>query len=200
MGALADIIKAISDDVVAKLAAAGYPPLVDGKIVVGTAAEFEQLAPPRIIFDPSPGSKFQTREWYSASTVAHTDERAKQGALRTIAGENIGFNVHCWGAAGTNDPVDDYDATRGLYHAVRAAVHHVMPGAYGIEASGKYRLGSNAVRLGRWFTFDLVIYTPVLSSLLPYDRDRMYAPDNVRPVATSDTMRFPNGSTEEGCL
>jgi hypothetical protein len=177
MGALASIIGAISDEVVANLAAASYPPLVDGAIVVGTAAEFELTTPPRIIFDPSPGSKFSAPEYYSASQSRSSEERLRENAMRTIAAENVSFFVHCWGAANTGVPVDDYDVTRMLAHAVRAALHNVMPGAYEVEESGKYRTGSNLVRLGRWYTFGLTIYTPVLSSLLPYDRVRQYAPD-----------------------
>ncbi len=198
MGDLATIIGAISDKVVENLAAGGYPALVDGGIVVGTAAEFEQTAPPRIIFDPSPGSKFVAPEYYSASAVIHTDERAKQGALRTIAGDNVSFSVHCWGAANTGVVVDDYDVTRALYHAVRAAIHKVAPGAYQIEDGGKYRTGTNIVRLGRWFTFNLTIYTPILTSLVPYDRDVKYAPDDVGANGTH-SMRFPDGTTQEGC-
>jgi hypothetical protein len=199
MGTLASVIVAISDEVVAQLAAGGYPPLVDGKIVVGTAAEFEELAPPRIIFDPSPGFKFVTREYYSASTTINTQERKVEAAQRTIAGRNVGLTVHCWGAAGTNDPADDYDITYELADRVRSACQKTMPGNFAIEASGKFRVGSNAIRLGRWLSFDLVIQVPVLSSPLPYDRARQYAPDGTKAVATSDGMIFPDGSTEPGC-
>ncbi len=191
MGALATIIGAISDDVVARLAAAGYPALVDGRIVVGTAAEYEQTAPPRIIFDPSPGSKFAAAEYSSASSTLSTEERRRQAAFRPIAAENVMFAVHCWGAAGTSDPVDDYDVTRALVHAVRASLHAKMPGAYAIEESGKYRVGTNVVRLGRWYTFGLTVFTPVLSTLAPYAvanrssgqitsaSDALYAPSDV---------------------
>lgn len=199
MGTLATVIKAVSDEVVAQLAAGGYPPLVDGGIVIGTAAEFEQLAPPRIIFDPSPGFKFVTREFYSASATLDTNERKVQGAQRTIAGRNVGFTVHCWGAAGTTVPVDDYDITYELADRVRSACQKVMPGAFNIEAAGKFRTGANAVRLGRWLSFDLVVLVPVLSSPMPYDRARQYAPDGVAPNALSDGMRFPDGSLEPGC-
>ncbi len=106
--------------------------------------------------------------------------------------------MHCWGAASTGVIVDDYDVTRALYHAVRAAIHKVAPGAYQIEDGGKYRTGTNLVRRGRWFTFNLTIYTPILTSLVPYDRAVKYAPDDV--VANgAHSMKFPDGSTEAGC-
>ena len=199
-GPLAQIVKAISDDVVAKLDAAGYPALADGEIVIGTAAEFEQSAPPRIIFEPN-GSKFGTAEYASASATVHTPERRVQGAMRTIAAENVMFTVHCWGADPSPNakPVDDYDVTRALYHAARAAIHKTLPGAYAIDSSGAWRKGTNLVRLGRWFSFELQIYTPILTTLRPYDRNRQYAPDDVVPVALADGMRFPDGSLEPGC-
>jgi hypothetical protein len=200
MGTLASVITAISDEVVAQLASGGYPALIDGKIVVGTAAEFEELAPPRIIFDPTPGFKFVTREYYSASTTIDTPERKVEVAQRTIAGRNTGFTVHCWGSSPTRDVTDDYDVTYELADRVRSACQKVMPGAFAIEAAGKFRAGTNITRLGRWLSFDLVIYVPVLSSPLPYDRARQYAPDNVAQNTLSDGMRFPDGTFEEGCV
>lgn len=202
MGTLATIISAISADVVSRLSAGGYPALVSGAIDVGTAAEFEQTAPPRIIFDIV-GHKYVAPEWYSASAVVHTEERSKQIAQRTISGDNVMITVHCWGSSPTRDIVDDYDVTRALAHAVRAALQYKIPGAYAIESSGKYRPGSNVVRLGRWLTFDLVIFTPVLETLVAYDRDVSFASDTVTPSG-ADEMLIPTssattGPSEAGC-
>ncbi len=205
MGTLATIISAISDDVVAALAAASYPPLCPtpsggaGAILVGTAAAFEQAAPPRIIFEPL-GSVFGAAEYASASVTLDTVERLHQNAMRTIATETVGFAVRCWGAASTGIPVDDYDVTRALYHAVRGAIHRLVPGAYVVDAAGKYPSSSNLVRSGREFVFGVQFFTPVLASLLPYDRTRQYAPDDVHAVG-SDHLILPSGagSTEAGC-
>lgn len=197
MGYLATIINEISNDVVAALAAASYPPLTDGAIVVGTAAEFEQGDAPRIIFDPTPGSKLHSPEYYSAEQD-FLGERRVQNALRTIAGEDVMFAVHCWGAADTGVVVDDYDVTRGLYHAVRAVLQKRLPGEHAIDETGKYRTGTNLRRRGRWYTFGVTIFTPVLSGLLPYDRVKAYAPDGVVPVGT-DLVVLPTGETEAGC-
>ncbi len=186
-GSLATIISALSDDVVASLAAASYPPLTPnadgtpGSILVGTAAKYENSAAPRIIFEPI-GSVFGGSEYASASTTLDTQERKVQNAMRTIASENVQFNVRCWGAAGTQNPVDDYDVTRALYHAVRASLNRLMPGAYDIAAVGKYPPNTNILISGREFVFSVVFFTPVLASLLPYDRTRMYAPDGVVPA------------------
>jgi hypothetical protein len=186
------MVAAISAIVVVNLATAGYPSLTDGQIVVGTAAEFEQGDAPRIIFDPTPGSKFQAPEWYSASAMIHTAERERQIATRTIAGDNVSFAVHCWGASPTGVVVDDYDVTRALYHAVRAAVHAVAPGAYQIEDGGKYRTGTNLVRRGRWFTFNLTLFTPILTQLTPVAYDPA--------TYVSPTAYAPNDSIPRGTL
>ena len=217
MGAIATIIAAISEDVVAKLAAASYPPLtpdasgVAGKILVGTAANFENTSPPRIIFEPK-GSKFSTAEYASASHTLSTLERRNQNALRTIAAEDLSFDVRCWGAAGTSDPVDDYDVTRALYHQVRASLQALMPGSFELEETGKFTVSSNVNRDGREFVFGVTFFTPVMSDLVPYavpNRtaaqistvvENLYAPAGVAAVGT-DHLILPDGSgsSEPGC-
>jgi hypothetical protein len=210
MGALATIIGAISDDVVEALAAASYPPLTrdasgkPGRILVGTAEVFEQSSPPRIIFEPV-GSKFAAGEYYSASSALGTTERKNQAAMRTIAAENISFSVRCWGAAGTNDPVDDYDVTRALYHQVRASLQKLLPGSFEITDTGKFTTGSNVNRLGREFVFGVTFFTPVLDHLQPFAAsnrsseelaemtDRLRAPDGVTHNAQV-TLDTSNGS------
>lgn len=202
MGTLASIVAAISAEVVATLAAGGYPALVDGGIVVGTAAEFEQTSPQRIIFDFDAGSKYVPAEYYSGSTTIHTTERTLQGALRTIAGDNVLVSVHCWGRATTGLAVDDYDVCRSYAHAVRAALQAIVPGAFELT-DGKYRTNQHIVRAGRWFTMNLVLFTPVLETLVAYDRDLAYASDSVTDEGT-DLMLIPttgpqSGPSEAGC-
>jgi hypothetical protein len=46
------LVTSISDDVVAKIAAAGLPPLNDGKITIGNARKNETAYPPRVVFIP----------------------------------------------------------------------------------------------------------------------------------------------------
>lgn len=197
MGLIAQIIAALSADVMLGLVAAGYPALTDGEIVVGPAAEYEQGTPPRIIFDPT-GSKFVAAEYYSGgSTVIHTEERELQTAKRTIAGDNLQFQVHCWGAADSGVVVDDYDVTRALYHQLRATLQAKIPGAFAIEDGGKFRKGTNLVRLGRWFEMGLVLYTPVLESLVPFDRSVSFASAAVQADGT-DELVIPTTGPREG--
>lgn len=214
-GVIATIIGAISSDVVAALAAAGYPALTPdqsgnaGAILVGTAEAYEQTSPPRIIFEPK-GSKFVAAEYASNSASLSTLERRNQIALRTIAGEDVMFDVRCWGASDTGSPADDYDVTRALYHQVRASIQKLMPGSFEIEESGKYTQGSSVVRSGREFVFGVTFLTPVLDALAPYAFANasaaaqaeviadLYAPVDVEGDGT-DAMVIGDGSSEEGC-
>ena len=221
MGNLAVIVNAINDVLVAELLAGGYPALTPdqsgnpGKILVGTASAFEQSSPPRIILEPL-GSDFSTGEYYSSSTEIWTEERRRQIATRALASEHMKFACRCWGAADTGNPVDDYDLTRALYHAMRIALHNTMPGSYEIDESGKYTTGSNVIRNGREFVFGLTIMSPILETLQPYDRATRFAPNGVTAViedfmtvpATGSTLVQtahgpiiipPSGPTETGC-
>lgn len=214
MGALAVIIGAISDDVVAALAAASYPALTPdasgnaGRILIGPAALFEQSAPPRIIFEPSK-SKFLGSEYASASRVLTTQERKNQNTLRTIGGEDISFIVRCWGAApGSVNTADDYDVTRALYHQVRASIHKVMPGAYQVQEDGQFDTENIINHLGREFVFGVTFLTPILDTLAPYALsnrtgaqiatvvDGMNAPADVHAVG-GVTLTLPSGGSEE---
>jgi len=201
MGAIRSIVERISDEVVDRLADAGYPPLTDGRILFGLAAVHENSRPPRIIMEPV-GSAFSMRDIYSASAVAATQERREQNAQRAIEQEAMQFAVRFWGAADPDapdyDPVDDYDVTRALYHCFIAAVQKLAAGSFTINDTGKYTTGTEHVRLGREFVRGLTLYTPVLTSLLPYDRARQYAPDDVVANST-DNLVIPTGQSETAC-
>ncbi len=194
---LASIMNAISNDVVASLAAAGYPALTAGKVLFGPASLYEQTAPPRILFVPL-GSKFSSKDVSSRSNSASFEERKRENAMRSIGTESIEFAVHCWGAAPSTNLVDDYDITRALYQAVRGSVHRLCVGSYLIDDSGKYTVSSEIVRSGREFVFGLALFTPILDSLLPYDRVRQYAPTGTKAVIT-DGLTDIHGNTEAGC-
>src|SRR5260221_11083174 len=105
MGAIAQIMAAISDDVGASLGAAGFPPLVAGKILVGPASIFEQTSPSRIIFVPT-GSTFSMRDIYNRSNAAGAEERKRQNAMRAIPQEAMRFEVRCWASYGSGNAVD----------------------------------------------------------------------------------------------
>ncbi len=190
MGQLAEIFAAINADVVASLAAAEFPPLTDGRILWGRSAQFGQSAPPRIIMTLL-GSDF------AAPDVADRGDAAERRALnaqRSIANEDLNFEVRCWGASSPPDPIDDIDVTRALYHAVRQALMRLAPGAYTIEASGKFTdatfAGSQIVRNGREYVFGLTIHGNVLGKL------QQYAPRGVGSGSNTVHLSTPNGASE----
>ena len=214
MGALSTIVTAVSDSVIAALAAAGYPPLVPdpdgtaGRILVGPAILFEQSRAPRIIFEPL-GSELKAAEYSSASSTLDTEERRKQKAFKPVFSEHIAFNVRVWGAApGSTNPLDDYDVTRALDHQVLASVHKCAPGGYKIETSGVFDTTNVVNHLGREFVFKLTFFTPVLRALAPYAllnltpaqiataTENRYAPADVHPVG-GVTLTLPSGGSEE---
>lgn len=217
MGAMSNVIAAISDDVVSALALGGYPPLTPapdgtaGRILVGTAALFEASSPPRIIFEPV-GSKFGAPSYFSASNSLSTTERRNQATLRTIEDEDVQYLCRCWGASPTGDVADDYDVTRALYHQVRASMQKLLPGCFSIDGTGKYTAGSNVNRDGREFTFGVSIFSSVLDALAPYAlANQTPAQQAVAvalrhpsgPITVVGTERFidpaGNGASEPGC-
>ena len=208
MGPVATIIRTISDEVVARLAAAGYPPLtpdadgVAGRILIGRAAQFEQAAPPRIIFVPM-ASKFTMRDIYSRTRPRNSSERREENAQRAILQEAITFEVRVWGESTPPNPTDDFDITRALYHSVLASVQHLAVGAQEVDTDGEWTDGTFAsaqlARAGREFVFGVTLRTPVLTSLLPYDVARQYAPAGVAPAVT-DGIQIPTAIVPElGC-
>jgi hypothetical protein len=188
-GPLSRIIKSISDQVVQSLDDAGYPPLSDGQILVGRSIQFAQSAPPRIMFVPV-SSRFSVTNVSSHGTAQELRAERNQ---RAIAREDFTFEVRCWGSADPPDPLDDFDSTRTLYHAVRQAVHILIPGAYRIEESGKWTDASagssQLIRDGREFVFSLTVFTPVLDRLLVNPKPSVKGNESV-------TMTAPDGSNE----
>ena len=76
------LINAVSQDVTASLAAAGYPALVDGQILLGRQHQYEQSAPPRIIMTPVK-SRFSAR---ASSSVSYLNPPALGGDAGTGVG------------------------------------------------------------------------------------------------------------------
>src|ERR1700749_1026164 len=110
MPGIVALVSQISTDVVTDLAAAGYPALIDGKILLGKQFQFEQSAPPRIIFTPV-NSDFPTKDVYNASPTGqsgYTAEQLAQNRNRSILSDMINFEVRCWGVSPDQDPDNDY--------------------------------------------------------------------------------------------
>ena len=198
MPAITPIVSAISTDVVAALALAGYPALTDGAILVGRQHQFEQSAPPRILFVPV-RSKFAAKDVYNRSPVAtmtpYSAEARQQIAQRSILTEMLTFEVRCWGTATPSDPDLDFDITQAYYQQVIISTHLLSAGTYTVEGGewtdSKFSSGQ-LIRDGREFVFALTFGTPILDKLLPF----------ANPIVASNPttkLQLPDGSIETGC-
>lgn len=203
MPGIKELIAEISTAVVAALSAANYPALVDGKILIGRQFQFEQSAPPRIIFTPV-SSEFPMKDVYNVSRLnqgGYTVEQLRQMTNRSILSDKITFEVRCWGVSSDQDPDDDYDYTQALYHQVIRSILELARGSAEFTA-GKWTDATfnsgQLVRDGREFVFNATFGTPILALLeaLPTAADV----DNP-PVApdVSDFLVLLNGDTEAGC-
>lgn len=194
MPGIVSLVAAISADVAVGLAAAGYPALTDGAILLGQQHLVEQSAPPRIIFIPK-SSAFSVPSPASASNVStntpYSTEGRRQIAQRSIATDSVTFEVRCWGSSIPADPNNDFDVTQALYQQVIASAHVLCAGAYKV-GNGAWTDTSQLFRDGREFVFSLTLATPVLGTLLSR------APSDVHAVPTT-TLTLRQGGTEQGC-
>lgn len=172
MPGIVAIVSAISDDVVAALAAGGYPALTDGKVLLGAEHVAEASAPPRVVFVPAT-SRWAAKQVYGPAKVQgypSANERLKVQE-RALLTETFTYRVHVWGQASPPDPAADYDATQVLYQQVVRSIHLLAPGNYTLEPgvwTDSTPRGSQMVRAGREFVFHVSFGTPVLDQLLPY--------------------------------
>ena len=174
MPTISGIVNAISTSVVSALAAANYPALTDGQILIGRQHIFEQSAPPRVVFIPLT-STFGPRGMRSASNVATnpTNEQMAQWKQRSIATETLRFEVHVWGVDYPNaDPEGgDFDATQALYQQVIASTHLITVGSYRVFNgvwTDQQSAATQLVKTGHEFVFGLEFETPVLDTPLGY--------------------------------
>lgn len=192
MALFAELMTALSADVVAALAAGGYPSLVDGAILFGPAHVFEHSRPPRVVVSPM-GSKFGAPDLYPRTAT----ERKKMVVLPVAHSETVTLEVRCWGIASPRTDAGDYDMTRTLAHAVLASLQRIVPN-HGLSTQGEWTKSGPIDSAGREFVFAVSIDTPVLDSLLPYNAATMYASAGTTAV-TTDTYTNPDGTTGTGC-
>jgi hypothetical protein len=199
---ISSIVTAISNDVVAKLATAGYPPLTDGRILMGRQHDAESSAPPRIIMTPV-SSDFTEKRVTSRSNVntgsprQYSTEQLAENAQRSIGTEVIVFEVRAWGTATPPNADQDFDITQALYQQVIASVHLLTAGSYGLSkgqwTDSKGAGATQLVRFGREFVFGISFQTPVLDQLLSF------APTNVKANPTTYLQPLDGSSPEVGC-
>lgn len=187
----------------ARLAAAGYPALADGKILLGKQSDYQQGVPPRVIMTPTQ-SPFAPVDVYSFTPGLGADEGRAQNQQHSLQTELLTFECRCWGKVSENaDPTlrrdEDYDNTQSLYHAVIQTLVEVAGpitegGVTLLKGSWPDASFSNPQHMayGREFVFGFQVPVPVLDQLYPY------APVDVTPVRTM-TLTAPDGTSGPGC-
>ena len=199
MPGIVALVAAISTDVVTELAAAGYPALTDAAILLGRQFQFEQSAPPRIVFTPT-SSDFPMKDVYNRSLTGqggYTAEQLLQMSNPSFRSERVTFEVRCWGVSSDQDPEDDYDYTQALYQQVIRSVHMLTNGSYeigkGSWTDATFSSGQ-LVRDGREFVFQLTFDTPILSRLEALE----HPGENVAAQNTTN-LELPTGESSIGC-
>lgn len=174
MAVLTAIMSALSGDIVARVAAAGLPPLTDGKVLLGRQRVLENSAPPRVVFIPM-ASKFGPKSASNqsdSSTVSNPNaEQLAQWAQRSIMTDKIIFEVQVWGQASPPDSDLDFDATQNLYDIVIQSVYAmsvgrstIIDGRWVDQAVSETQVDKS----GHVYVFGVEIETPVLDNLLGY--------------------------------
>lgn len=177
-----NLVKAISDDVVAQLAAAGYPPLVESKILLGRQYLNQQGGAPRIVFVPL-GSEFQDKDQDFSPDVGTVASIRQQAQEPSIAKEWKIFEVHVWGVAVPADPDQDYDATEVYRDAVLQTCHRICSGRWSAKG-GKWDDKTLMIAFGRHYVFYLKLDTPVLGALPAAQPQLPGAPSDVHQQGT----------------
>lgn len=173
------LVTDISDEVVARLAAAGYPPLTPeidgttGAIQIGPQFVAEQGAPPRVLFVPRGFDFSNERSVVSRGPLTGNDYRPEL-AQRAIARQWKRFEVQCWGCHFTTqttpapDPALDYDAAQALSEIVWQACQSICAGVWRTTSGEIDPSAPTLARTGRVFVFDLALDTPILDTTLAF--------------------------------
>lgn len=123
------IVSAISDDVVAKITAAGLPPLVDGQIVIGRDKDDEASSPPRIVFIPT-SFRFETRSNpVNYSATQRTNPNAVGSGIRsfTMTQYGGGYSGTPTVTVGAPDLAGGTQATASAVLTANGAICAVVP-------------------------------------------------------------------------
>lgn len=170
-----DLVAAISTDVVARLAAASLPALVDGAILLGPQHDDQHASPPRIIFDPV-SNTFDRRS--PTQPLGPSDSSSYKAMLANpwLLTDIKRFRVNIWGVryvsgAPSTDPDQDYSYTEAMRDVLFQSLYALMGGNF-IVGPGKWidslPTAPKLMELGRMFETTIDIATPVLQNTIPF--------------------------------
>lgn len=172
------VVSAISDDVVARLAVANLPPLWTGKIEIGPQHHptWEHGSPPRIVFIPT-GCTWKVVSPADRNVTSPSNaEHHRMLASRTIWQETKLFTVHVWGVTFVNGQLrpnsdTDWDFAEAMYQIVMQSLfvlapgrHRISPGVWVDSLPNSGKVGT----IGREMMFKVEIDTPVLDATLGF--------------------------------
>lgn len=198
------LVTAISDEVVARLSAAGMPPLnpmpdgSDGRILIGRENVSANWAPPKIVMVPT-GFRMGPRS--TASPMMSAPDRRAEMADGSIVTQWKQFEVHVWNcnfvdqATPAPNPDLDWDAVDALYNVLWQACQNVAAGMWATKQGTIDRNANEWARLGRYAIFDLELSTPVLRDMVPLS----FVPNGTIAKATTNLQPADGGAPEVGC-
>jgi hypothetical protein len=132
MPTISGLVKALSADVVTRLAALSTPlALTFGGVLMSRAHVYEGGAPNRIVMIPTT-SDFGAKDVSSASNVQGypSAEIQTEWSSHTVGTEFPTFLCQCWGQANPPDPdFGDYDVTQALYQTVMLSARALVSGS-----------------------------------------------------------------------
>ena len=177
---LSSIMTAISTDLVAGLPVMGLPALTEGGIQFGPTATGDNVAPPRVVFEPvtvrfGPVETSMLSNVTAGAETAYAADLIAAWASRNLGTAWVGFRVTCWGVAdpvvgSVQDVMNDWNATDALMRAVIRSMHQVAPGA-NVETNGKFTMAiaeASLMRAGWVVQFNVEIPTPIPDYPLAY--------------------------------
>ncbi len=182
------VIAAISDDLVARLLAKSYGPLVvmtgTTRVLFGREFLHEQLRSPRIVVVPK-GGPFSGRMAANSSTtqVGTYDNRNAATVQRPLWTRNATGEVHCWGA--------DYPDAEFLGDQFIVSMQRVIPGGF-LLGSGFWNEDTNVMQHGQEWVFTFSCDLPVYDDTVPR------APTDTT-VTHEGIIELPDGSETQGC-
>ena len=175
-GGISEIVKPLSADVAARLAALSPPIVLNGTggILLSRAHVYEQGAPNRIVMIPVK-AVFGARDVSSSSNVvgAPSSEMLQEWIQHAVASERVSLLCQCWGQANPPDPdFADFDVTQVLYRTVVVAARKLVSGGRvrftdGVW-SGQVSEGSQYGVAGHVFEFGVEFDTPITEPAATY--------------------------------